>query len=407
MSCARSATLCALLVGIASLDAAGVASSNKTAGKAAGKSCDGVLNDAACETWFNNGQPLYPAPRRPRLHLERHLAVKQPKKVKLGDFETLVVIASCTKSDAYNTVTTRKTLRLLRANVRKPLIVAAACRKLSAKHVALLDAVLHAPCSAMRGYDAGLWQQGLRWALATGLLGMAQYCVLINDSVIGPYFNLTANLRNGVTFAAIWVQSGELKYGSAAVTMYGPDVLRSHVFVDYWNASHFFCGKWGSMRLLESALMLRYLQTGFACWTYSHSIYELSWPNKGNYSTALPFYKHKNPPYDLHSLFSEKGPAVVNLQIDQQAEPEKCGVRDTNPGDAASSASGFPTLRRLPRLPSSAVLYQPRRHKRHTPPKPTNSWRQLIGLGLFVLGIASAVVCIGYSALGPFQSDDA
>jgi hypothetical protein len=114
--------------------------------------------------------------------------------------------------------------------------------------------------------------------------------------------------------------------GSSAAVMYGADVIHSRTFVDFWNGTHFYCRKWGSMRFLEGQLAQRYQRAGFRCSTYTNNIVEFSAPTRP--PLKLPFYKHKNPPFDLHSRYRRNGSLPNNVTLDQRlASMVPCGVK--------------------------------------------------------------------------------
>ena len=91
------------------------------------------------------------------------------------------------------------------------------------------------------------------------------------------------------------------------MAIYGSDVIKSRSFLTYWNSTHFYCGKWGSMRFYEGSLYQRLVVSErYACRYYfaGKGIDEFNSPDGNLTSTGgvlrLPFYKHKNPP---HSFF--------------------------------------------------------------------------------------------------------
>ena len=260
--------------------------------------CTDVTDDSQCSSWFFSGTALKPYPRQ-HDYLESDSVYKPLQKV--PTFTTLVLFASCVlESSPYVKKITSSTLELLRRNVDEPFILAITCRRPMAAFEQHADAILLAPCAAARGYDSGLWQQGFRYALVSNLLGSASAVLMINDSVLGPLFKLGPT-RPGVTFGAVWL--GHV--ASSAMSLYGKDVIRSPTFVHYWNRTHFYCAKWGSMRFLEGTLAHRYQSAGFRCATWTADIDEyrkITVP-----PLRLPFYKHKNPPTSLYNEYVTTG----------------------------------------------------------------------------------------------------
>lgn len=285
--------------------------------------CDDVASDASCRRWFNTGSAPYPPPRL-HAHLEDGLVFKEPRQEIRREFRTLVLLATCAAPNAYNLAVTLMNLRLLRQHVARPLIVATACRPPANEVLLQLDAVLLAPCAAARGYDSGLWQQAVRWALSVGLWAHASEAILINDSVLGPLSPIT--VPTGVSFGAVWASH----IGSSSVSMYSNGVMHSHAFVDFWNRTHFYCAKYGSMQTLEGQLAQRYLRAGFQCSTYTNNINELSQPTLT--PRRLPFYKHKNRPHDLHSLYAANGmlPDPASLTIGRRPVLEPCAISNNS-----------------------------------------------------------------------------
>lgn len=249
--------------------------------------CPYSYDDASCKRWsFSNS-------------LESHLPSRVDNETTVlkgglapskADFSTIVLFASCMADDDYNEHMLVSNLHLLRENVVKPLIITATCRRLSNRVNELSDYVVLDLCAAKRGYDAGLWQRAYLFAVAEGLWRYAAYAILLNDSVLGPLGPLRPS-HTGVTFGAVWAQH----VGSAAVVMYGRDVIHSPTFTTYWRDSTFFCGKWGSMYFHEGRLAILY--RSFRCSTYTNDIHQFSKPAV----MQLPFHKHKNPPHDLRS----------------------------------------------------------------------------------------------------------
>ena len=261
--------------------------------------CTDVTDDKQCSSWFFSSTALKPYPRQ-HDYLESD-SVYKAAPLQIPTFATLVLFASCVpESSPYAKNITTSTVELLRRNVDEPFILAITCRRPMAAFVQHADAILWAPCAAARGYDSGLWQQGFRYALVSNLLGSASAVLMINDSVLGPLFKLGPT-RPGVTFGAVWL--GHV--ASSAMSLYGKDVIRSPTFVHYWNRTHFYCAKWGSMRFLEGTLAHRYQSAGFRCATWTADIDEyrkITVP-----PLRLPFYKHKNPPTSLYDEYVTTG----------------------------------------------------------------------------------------------------
>ena len=133
------------------------------------------------------------------------------------------------------------------------------------------------------------------WAMATRLsvcassgLLLRTLRLIINDSVLGSLFKIP-RIMPGITFGNM-----EKHVGSAAVTFAGEALLKSRSYINYWNNTDFFCGKWGSMKLHEGYMAPRYQKH---CWTYANDPKEFSNPTSGPHH--LPFYKHKNQPNGL------------------------------------------------------------------------------------------------------------
>ena len=212
------------------------------------------------------------------------------------------------------------TLQLLRFNVVNSTVVLASCRAVPASGKKLVDHVLINSCASERGYDAALWQQAYLFAALKGLWNHAIGAIFMNDSVFGPLAPVSAPSR-GVRFGAIWRSA---RIGSAAVVLYGSDVIRHPLFTSYWTQTRFFCGKWGSMFDLEGKLAKRYAK--FECDTYSNDIEEFSRPTVQ--PLRLPFYKHKNPPRDLRSswVHNRSLPNVRSLRKATPAPVYRCDI---------------------------------------------------------------------------------
>lgn len=117
-----------------------------------------------CERWFHAKQLDLHVPRLATVDPSEAIVVK-PAAAAL-DFGPIALFATCTKPDAYAAHIFTSTMALLRRHVPRLLLVVASCRPLPAAHAEQADVVLLAPCAAVRGYDAGLWQQAYVHALA-------------------------------------------------------------------------------------------------------------------------------------------------------------------------------------------------------------------------------------------------
>ena len=138
--------------------------------------CRGIQNRGSCERWFLKHQSVSP-PRAP--YWEHKLAKASEAAPPRGS--TLVVLASCvtTKRREYQSKVLLRSIALVRENLKPGpvFVVLVSCRSLPAEPFhAAADAVLVAPCAAERGYDAGLWQSGLLYAMR--LLGDAVWATL-------------------------------------------------------------------------------------------------------------------------------------------------------------------------------------------------------------------------------------
>lgn len=279
--------------------------------------CD-AASDASCKNWFFSNKLNV---HRPHLTVDLHETTVAKGGVVVKPFDTVVLFASCSDGTRYSQRILTTTLQLLRVNVINSTVIAASCRAMPSAATRLVDHLLINPCAAIRGYDAGLWQQAYLFAVLKGLWKLAKGAIFLNDSVFGPRGPVSVP-NNGIRFGATWRSAG---IGSAAAVLYGRDVIRHPLFNSYWTHTRFFCGKWGSMFDLEGKLAKRYTSR-FECDTYSNDIDEFSRPAVP--PARLPFYKHKNPPYDLRSVWVKGGslPDVHSLRNVKPAPVHRCAL---------------------------------------------------------------------------------
>jgi hypothetical protein len=259
---------------------------------------------------------------------------------------SLIVYAMCASS-AYALDIHRINLGGMRLHHPESTIVMATCGEHSLPEdiFDMPDAVLQARCASSRGYDSGLWQQALRYAMRVIDWATLRTIYLINDSVFGPLYRMTT--KPGMTVAAVW--QGHI--ASSAVHAYSREVLRSATFIDYWNGTEFRCNKIGSMVLLEHDLYDRYAAAGWGCSTYTNSIDEFQQPGLSSARHPLPFYKHKNNGYlpRLHAVQGRAALETFALQISNSNNSTSsrmgknmvpCSVKDIAGGKTGGRTGG-------------------------------------------------------------------
>eukprot|EP00966_Prymnesium_polylepis_P200564 4647325-Prymnesium_polylepis.1 len=234
------------------------------------------------------GTALWRDPSTPVPHVDA--VVLRPLQSTLrSKHHMLFVYASCGSTD-FDLDVHRSNIGSVRLHYPTATIIMVSCGEQSLpKDIRMLpDAVLRARCAASRGYDSGMWQQGIRYALKVISWATLRAVYLINDSVLGPLFRMKP--AHGLSVPAVWRANGV----SSAVQAYTGPVVHDAVFIDFWNRTNFVCNKIGSMNLLERALYARYREHGTACSTYTNDIREFQSPNDTSVQHPLPFYKLRN-----------------------------------------------------------------------------------------------------------------
>jgi hypothetical protein len=278
----------------------------------------GGSSNAPKSSELYHNTPLWSNPSGPIPHIDS--VVLRPLKPSARLNRTSLYVYAMCEATSYALDIDRHNLEHIRMHHPEAIIIMATCgeSKLPDDILAASDAVLQARCASSRGYDSGMWQQAIRYALKVLDWAALQSVYMFNDSVLGPMYRM--ELKPGLNAAAVW--SGHI--ASSSVHAYLGPVLQSPTFIEYWNQTDFSCGKIGSMVLLEKVLYDRYKNAGFDCWTYTNNIDEFQSPK--TYSNAidelerypdasaahpLPFYKHKNRPF-LSIQYAKSGRAAFD-----------------------------------------------------------------------------------------------
>jgi hypothetical protein len=305
-----------------------------------------------CLRWLHNqnvrpamatvygGTPLWPDVRTPIPYLSAVVMRPLRPSTRSGHAAAagaiLIIYGAC-GSSSYGLDVTRVNLGLIRRHQPRALVLMVTCGEglWPDDVLGLADGVLRARCASALGYDAGLWQQGVRYALTALEWPRLGGVWLINDSVLGPLYPF--ELGPGLTAAAVW----EHHVVSAAMTGYSRAVATSPAFVRFWNESELYCNKVGSMLLVEGGLAQRFRSV--PCDTYSNDIHSFQEPpvgplghSKPGHSLAtrppLPFYKHKNGP-TLQRNHAARGRAALDEFVHRVA-----AARERTPGAGRKTA---------------------------------------------------------------------